>query len=135
MAASAVMAMAEDREREGTQRAAPTGTAMRRSFPGADRLGSVDDRGTSESKGYLRHQGADGWIHRRQGALGKRVLYLRALLEESRATTEAQIDRSHPPESTRTQSLGKLIRNTLEAETHNPIWRVAIFSAITAIRN
>jgi len=46
-----------------------------------------------------------------------------------------QTDRSHPPEYTRRQKIEKLIRSNLETKTHNPIWRVAIFSAIAAIGN
>jgi len=51
------------------------------------------------------------------------------------ARTETEIDRSHPPERARRQRLKKLIRNNLETETHNPLWRVAIFPAVTAISN
>ena len=69
---------------------------MQRSFPGADRLGSVDDRGTSESKGYLMHQGADGWIHRHQGVNGSEIHQLLALLNELMATTEGRpIEATH----------------------------------------
>ena len=77
-----------------------------------------------------------GWMDSSTpGRSKKQILYLLALLEELRTTTETQIERSHTLGPTRRQRLEKLIRNDLETETHNPIWRVAIFPAITAIDN
>ena len=60
MAASAVMAMAENKKREGTRRATPTGNGDAAIIPlgGQTQLGGRS--WNSESKGCLRHQGADG---------------------------------------------------------------------------
>jgi hypothetical protein len=109
---------------------------MQRSFPGADRLGSVDDRGTSESKGYLMHQGADGWIHRHQGVNGSESInFWRCRVNGCQRTESKSCDSNHLSPCQGGSSIEKRILNSLKTEMYNPLWRVSIFSAIPAISN
>jgi len=69
-------------------------------------------------------------------SLKGRTHHLLALQNEWMSRTESKsTDANHLNPCQGGSSIEKRIRNSLETETHNPVWRVSIFSAIPAISN